>query len=100
MVEEFCKRLNELRTQKGISAREMSLMIGSNSGYINNIENNKSLPSMTLFFYICEYLGVTPQEFFDTNNTSPTLLHSITNDMKQLTPDQLELLSNLIKQFK
>ena len=51
--EQFVNRLTELRIKKGVSAREMSLSIGQSAGYINNIENGKNLPSMTIFFYIC-----------------------------------------------
>ena len=66
MYEDFVpERLAKLRTQKGVSARDMSLSLGQANNYINNIENKKSLPAMQSFFYICEYLGVTPQEFFD-----------------------------------
>lgn len=56
--EDFAKRLTELRINKGVSARDMSLSIGQSAGYINNIENGVNLPSMMTFFYICEYLGV------------------------------------------
>lgn len=42
----------------------MSLAIGQNSSYINRIENQRAFPSMQGFFYICEYLGVTPGAFF------------------------------------
>ena len=62
--ESFADRLSELRSQYGISAREMSLSLGQNPGYINNIENRKSLPSMAAFFDICDYLGISPEEFF------------------------------------
>lgn len=61
---EFSLRLAQLRSEKGVSARDMSLSIGQNASYINNIENGKALPSMTGFFYICEYLNITPGEFF------------------------------------
>ena len=61
----FAKRLLELRTAKGVSAREMSLSLGQAAGYINNIENSNNLPSMAMFFEICEYLEISPQEFFD-----------------------------------
>ena len=72
MYENFVpERLAKLRTQKGVSARDMSLSLGQANNYINNIENKKSLPSMPSFFYICEYLGVTPQEFFDEGNANP-----------------------------
>ena len=75
MYEDFVpERLAKLRTQKGVSARDMSLSLGQANNYINNIENKKSLPSMQSFFYICEYLGVTPLEFFDEGNVYPETL--------------------------
>ena len=65
---DFSLRLAKLREKKGVSARDMSLSIGQNPGYINNIESGKSMPSLSGIFYICEYLGITPSDFFDTEN--------------------------------
>ena len=53
--EAFSKRLVQLRMAKGVSARDMSLSLGQNPGYINSIENNKTFPSMSNFFEICDY---------------------------------------------
>ena len=64
--EAFSKRLVQLRMAKGVSARDMSLSLGQNPGYINSIENNKTFPSMSNFFEICDYLNITPMEFFDS----------------------------------
>jgi transcriptional regulator with XRE-family HTH domain len=90
MYEEmFSARLAKLRTLKGVSARDMSLSIGQNPGYINNIETGKAFPSMTAFFFICEYLDITPQEFFDTETELPEEVRSITNNLKKLRPDQI-----------
>ena len=78
MFEElFLKRLTQLRLQKGVSAREMSLAIGQSAGYINGIENGRSFPSMEVFFYICEYLNVHPKDFFDSGMENPNLLHGL-----------------------
>ena len=41
---DFAKRLADLRTAKGVSARDMSLSLGQSAGYINNIENGVNLP--------------------------------------------------------
>ena len=60
----FCERLSKLRNEKGISARDLSLKLGYNPGYVNAIENQNVLPSMSAFFYICQYLKITPCEFF------------------------------------
>ena len=70
--DQFCERLTQLRLQKGVSARDMSLSLGQSESYINRIESKKMLPSMSVFFYICEYFGITPKEFFDFN-VSPDL---------------------------
>jgi len=90
-------RLAQLRTRKGVSARDMSLSIGQNSSYINNIENGKALPSMTGFIYICEYLGVTPGEFFDDDNRNPQKLKALIEDLKKLDDAQLENISLLVR---
>ncbi len=84
---------------KGVSARDMSLSLGQSPGYINNIENGVNYPSMNLFFYICDYLNVTPKEFFDTDTTSPTKLHELLEAAKNLNEDQLELLIRLANEM-
>ena len=93
----FKDRLVELRLKKNVSARDMSLSMGQNPGYINNIESGKALPSLTGFFYICEYLDITPQEFFDTDLEYPEQIRSIINDLKKLNERQLRNISEIVK---
>lgn len=40
------ERLHKFRTNKNVSAREMSISIGQNENYINSIENKRSMPSI------------------------------------------------------
>ena len=94
---DFSLRLALLREKKGVSARDMSLSIGQNPGYINNIETGKSMPSLTGIFYICEYLGVTPSEFFDLESTNPSKIDAIVQDMKHLDDAQLDTIAALVK---
>lgn len=98
--EDFIKRLTELRMNKGVSAREMSLAIGQSEGYINNVENGVNLPSMTVFFYICEYLSVTPTEFFDISAKNPTKIKDLVDAAKNLSNEQLEHLIAIAKGLK
>lgn len=95
--EDFIKRLTELRINKGVSARDMSLSIGQSAGYINNIENGVNLPSMMTFFYICEYLEVKPKDFFDTKSTNPTKANELFEIAKSLSNEQLDNLISLAK---
>ena len=94
--EDFKLRLAKLRTAKGVSARDMSLSIGQNPGYINNIESGKALPSMAAFFYICEFLGITPQEFFDADSQQPAELRQLNENLKKLDKKQFDNISEIV----
>lgn len=96
---DFALRLARLRVKKGVSARDMSLSIGQNPGYINTIETGKALPSMDGFYFICEYLGITPSEFFATESNDPAKLTAIIADLKKLNDKQLGIVSALIKEL-
>ncbi len=96
----IANRLARLRTEKGVSAREMSLDIGQNSSYINRIENGNSMPSMQGFFYICEYLGVTPSEFFASDEASNSAALLLAKELEGLKPEQLEIVRGIIADLK
>ena len=98
--EQFHKRLAELRANTDVSARDMSLSLGQSESYISNIENGHNLPSMSVFFYICDYLRITPQEFFDLESRDPNRLTEIIEKLKRLNPEQLALVSKLVDQMK
>lgn len=98
--DEFIKRMVKLRINKGVSARDMSLSLGQSPSYINNIENGVNLPSMTVFFYICEYFDITPKEFFDIESNNPTMEKELSNTVKGLSNEQLEHLIAIAKDLK
>ena len=92
----FALRLSKLRNQKGVSARDMSLSIGQNANYINMIENGRALPSMTVFFYICEFLNITPSEFFDLDSNDPVALRELTGKLKKLPSEYLSHIEAIV----
>lgn len=94
---DFSLRLTQLRESKGVSARNMSLSIGQNPGYINNIETGKSMPSLNGIFYICEYLNISPSEFFDINSTGPVKANKLLEIAKKLDNEQLDHLIAIAK---
>ncbi len=95
--DEFPLRLTQLRNKKGVSARDMSLSIGQNPGYINNIESGKAMPSMACFFYICEYLNISPKDFFDFETKAPEKLNGLISDLKKLDEEQLDNIASIVK---
>ena len=94
--EKFSMRLAHLRMQKGVSARDMSLSLGQNVNYINNIENGKAMPSMTAFFFICAYLHVTPTEFFDFEAEDPQQSRMLGEKLRRLSSRQTEAFITLV----
>lgn len=91
------ERITELRIQKGVSARDMSLSLGQSESYINKIENRRTLPSMAGFLYICEYFGITPQQFFDTGAKSPQRGTELLRELERLTPQQAEHILQVVR---
>ena len=96
-VEWFYQRLTELRIQKGVSARDMSLSLGQSESYINKIENRRTLPSFNGFLYICDYFGLTPQEFFNFNSDSPNKTKELLRELEKLTPEQTEHVLQIVR---
>ena len=92
----FPERLAQLRTQKGVSARDMSLSLGQSESYINKIENKRTLPSMSGFFFICEYLGIEPADFFSSAVNAPQKVAELTAALGKLTPQQTDHILQII----
>ena len=93
----FYDRLVKLRTLKGVSARDMSLSLGQSESYINKIENRKTFPSMTGFFYICEYLNIHPSELFNDGIENPVKINELVTEFNKLDGKQLEHILAIIK---
>lgn len=91
------ERIGKLRTDRKISAREMSLALGQNENYINQIENNKTLPSMQVFFYICDYFNILPKDFFDDGKSNPILIEKLVQSTEGLQNSQIENLTEMAK---
>ncbi len=94
---DFTLRLARLREEKAASARGMSLDIGQNENCINSIEVGKASPSLQGFFCICDYLNITPCQFFDLETPDPTKLDATVADLKKLDDSQLETIATLVK---
>ena len=57
------------------------------------------MPSLAGIFYICEYLKITPGQFFDFKASNPAQISDIVEDLKHLNDEQLKLISMLIKEL-
>ena len=96
MEKEFARRLTKLRMQKNVSARDMSLSLGKSPGYIFEIESREMMPSMGVFFFICDFLDVTPEEFFAGADDEPVGLKELIRYLKKLTPAQINHIREIV----
>lgn len=87
--DKFSQRLLQLMNKNKLSARQLSLSLGYNEGYINRIVNGKTYPNVINFFEICEFLEITPKEFFDYDIKNPILLNENIKELKKLNDNAL-----------
>ncbi len=94
------QRMTELRLKKGVSEYKMSTDMGKSKGYIQSISSGRSMPSISEFLYMCEYFGVTPREFFDSEMDNPALIQQAVDIMKSMSDDDLQAVIALLLRFK
>ena len=93
MDETFIRqRITELRMKKGVSEYRMSSDMGRSKNYVQGITSGRSLPSLSEFLYMCEYLGVTPRDFFDADLRNPALLQETIDALKELDDEDIALM--------
>ena len=101
MEENFIReRLTQLRMKRNVSEYKMSLDLGHSKSYIQSIVSGRAMPSMTEFLYICDYLDVTPAEFFDEQIENPAPLKQIIEKARAMGDDDLHLLCQLMDRMK
>lgn len=97
-------RITELRIKKNISEYQMSLDLGRNKSYIQSLSSGRSLPTMQNFLEICDYLEITPQQFFDTELHNLPLFKKAADLMKQLDDEDMlaliAILNRLVAKHK
>lgn len=93
-------RITQLREWKAISERKMSLDLGHSPSYIHSIVCGRALPSMSEFLYICEYLGVTPMEFFDDGQNASTLRQRAIDYIRTMPDSDVELFLKLFERIR
>ena len=93
----FIRQLEKYRQMKNVSMREMSLSLGQSPGYIAKLLSGHNSPKMLTFYWICDYLKLTPSEFFDEHTQNPALLRLLMNDMQKLDEEQLLHILAIVK---
>ena len=100
MDEQFIRdRISSLREEKGISERKMSLNLGHSPSYIRSIISGRSMPSMGEFLYICEYLDISPQEFFNEKKSTSLVQQKAIDYIYHMSDEDISLLVQFMERI-
>lgn len=62
------KRIAQLREQHGYTINSLSYLTGISQSYLRDLElGNKNNPSVEIIYVICDRLGISLKDFFDTD---------------------------------
>ena len=70
---------------------------------LNKINVSRKLGTyhpMQGFFFICEYLEITPQEFFNDELSNPIKYNNLLCDLEELDSEQLDIVGAVVKGLK
>lgn len=78
----------------------MSLDLGHSGSYINSITSGRTFPSLREFLYICEYLDIMPEEFFQPENDLSPVKRKAIAQVRERSDEAVALLTDLIDKLK
>ena len=89
------KRIKYFREKKGYTVNKLANKSGISQSYLRDIELGSKNPTVEYLSYICDALEITLSAFFDDEQTD-----ELTKEIKKLTSDQKEKLTEFLKTFK
>lgn len=68
------KLLKNYRTQAGYTAMQFADATGMSPQYFPEAEGGRQLPSLYVIYQVCQVLGITLSDFFNSLSASPDLI--------------------------
>lgn len=76
------RKLRNLRLQNDLTQEELASRLDLTKGYISQLENNLTSPSLQTLFSILEVLGSDVKEFFGSQQDQPATYHALEYTVK------------------
>lgn len=94
-------RIKFLRNKRGLTAMQLAEIVNISREHLSAVENGIKPISLTTLQKICDALGITLAEFFvDENANLPSEYQELLENVKILSPKQLELLNEFLKTLR
>jgi len=95
------ERIAYFRTSKGLTVNKLANLSGISQSYLRDIELGKNNnPTVEILVCLCQTLGISLKEFFDTDSDISFKDEPIIEEIFQLTPAQREYLRTFLKSFR
>ena len=99
-VKDIIARIGQIRSEAGLSSRELSLRIGKNESYVHSMEGKYGFePSLSALLDMIEVCGKTPEEFFYHDPSQYRQDMELLQHFKKLTPEQKAAILTLVEKF-
>lgn len=95
------ERIAHFRSAKGFTVNHLANKAGISQSYLREIEMGRySNPSVDILDVLCDTLGISLKEFFDTNTEIQDMNDSLLKEISRLTPEQREYLRLFLKSIQ
>lgn len=72
IIVQIMAKLKDIRKEKNITLQELAESAGVTKGMLSQVENNRTIPSLTVFLSIIKSMQIDINDFFTDFYTSPT----------------------------
>jgi transcriptional regulator with XRE-family HTH domain len=98
---DIAERLVQLRKELNISQYKLAKLSGISQAGLSDIELGKKQPTVQTLEKILQALNVSWADFFSSESPSmPPELVQLLNEARELTPEQVRVLTEFIKKMK
>ncbi len=86
------KRISFFREAKGYSVNKLATLSGVSQSYLRDVELGKKNPTVEIISCLCDTLGISLKEFFDTETDGAFGEDPLLKQIFHLTPAQRKAL--------
>lgn len=87
------KRISFFRETKGYSVNKLAILSGISQSYLRDVELEKKNPTVEIISCLCNTLGISLKEFFDTETGGTLFDDPLVKQIYSLTPAQRKTLA-------
>lgn len=89
---DFGKRLKELRTQAGLTQKQLATQIGTSKSIVSFYENQERVPSPTVLVQLAAVFHVSADFLLGIDNTERLDISGLDEDDKKVVSSMVEIL--------